>query len=191
MATETSLSRIPQPQSSAFSAMPCAFLLVNLILLKGRYAFGANKAYWKLLRLAVFRRATQRFDIYKISLLRSKIQNNRVYTLKRVLLRKIKNSSIQLLFVVDRSGQSGSKENFWRRSSKIWTGSGKTYCWIKRFGIFNPRKNIKWADLCIQCDRPTRFCWRFDVSKPFWDNRIHAHYASNIYSIPIAGIDAA
>ncbi len=75
---------------------------VNLILLKGRYSFGANKAYGNYYYDLLYSESDSVSIGVKISsLLRSKIQNNEVYTLKGFIEKNVKNSSIQLLFVVD------------------------------------------------------------------------------------------
>ena len=75
---------------------------VNLILLKGRYAFGAYKAYGNYYYDLLYSESDSVSIGVKISsLLRSKIQNNEIYTLKGFIEKNVKNSSIQLLFVVD------------------------------------------------------------------------------------------
>ena len=75
---------------------------VNLIFLKGRYAFGAGKAYGNYFYDHLFSEGDHvSIGIRISSLLRSKIANNEIYTLRGYIEKSIKNSSIELRFVVD------------------------------------------------------------------------------------------
>lgn len=75
---------------------------VNLMYLKGRYAYGGNKAYGSYYYDNLFSESDSASIGIRISgLLRSKIQNNEVYTLRGFIEKSIKNSSIELRFVVD------------------------------------------------------------------------------------------
>jgi len=75
---------------------------VNLIYLKGRYAFGAGKSYGNYYYDLLFSEGDHTSIGIRISsLLRSKITNNEIYTLRGFIEKSIKNSSIELRFVVD------------------------------------------------------------------------------------------
>lgn len=75
---------------------------VNLIYLKGRYAYGAGKSYGNYYYDLLFSESDHLSIGIRIStLLRSKITNNEVYTLRGFIEKNIKNSSIELRFVVD------------------------------------------------------------------------------------------
>lgn len=75
---------------------------VNLIYLKGRYSFGAGKAYGNYYYDHLFSEADNVSIGLRISaLLRMKIQNNELYTLRGYIEKSIKSSSIELRFVVD------------------------------------------------------------------------------------------
>lgn len=75
---------------------------VNLVYLKGRYSFGLGKAYGNYYYDLLFSESDNTSIGVRISsLLRSKIQNNEVYTLRGYIEKSIKNSSIELRFVVD------------------------------------------------------------------------------------------
>ncbi|WP_165851720.1 exodeoxyribonuclease VII large subunit [Chryseobacterium pennipullorum] len=75
---------------------------VNLIYLKGRYAFGGGKAYGSYYYDNLFSESDNISIGIRISaLLRSKIENNDVYTLRGYIEKSIKNSSVELRFVVD------------------------------------------------------------------------------------------
>lgn len=75
---------------------------INLIYLKGRYAFGGGKAYGSYYYDNLFSESDNLSIGVRIStLLRTKIENNEIYTLKGYIEKSIKNSSIELRFVVD------------------------------------------------------------------------------------------
>lgn len=75
---------------------------VNLIYLKGRYSFGGGKAYGNNYYDILFSESDNTAIGIRISaLLRSKIENNEIYTLRGFIEKNIKNSSIELRFVVD------------------------------------------------------------------------------------------
>lgn len=75
---------------------------VNLMYLKGRYSFGLGKAYGNYYYDLLFSESDNTSIGVRISaLLRTKIQNNEVYTLRGYIEKSIKNSSIELRFVVD------------------------------------------------------------------------------------------
>ncbi|MGE8512805.1 MAG: exodeoxyribonuclease VII large subunit [Chryseobacterium culicis] len=75
---------------------------INLIYLKGRYSFGGGKAYGNSYYDVLFSESDNISIGVRISaLLRTKIENNEVYTLKGFIEKSIKNSSIELRFVVD------------------------------------------------------------------------------------------
>ncbi|QPQ51696.1 hypothetical protein H3Z85_21105 [Chryseobacterium indologenes] len=75
---------------------------INLIYLKGRYAFGGGKAYGNYYYDNLFSESDNISIGVRVSaLLRSKIENNEVYTLRGYIEKSIKNSSVELRFVVD------------------------------------------------------------------------------------------
>lgn len=75
---------------------------VNLMYLKGRYSYGLGKAYGNYYYDLLFSESDHTSIGVRISsLLRSKIQNNEIYTLRGYIEKSIKNSSIELRFVVD------------------------------------------------------------------------------------------
>ncbi|SMP12534.1 MULTISPECIES: exodeoxyribonuclease VII large subunit [Chryseobacterium] len=75
---------------------------VNLIYLKGRYAFGGGKSYGNYYYDLLFSEGDHTSIGIRISsLLRSKITNNEIFTLRGFIEKSIKNSSIELRFVVD------------------------------------------------------------------------------------------
>ncbi|SIS71122.1 hypothetical protein SAMN05421786_1011164 [Chryseobacterium ureilyticum] len=75
---------------------------INLIYLKGRYSFGGGKAYGNYYYDHLFSESdTVSIGVKVSSLLRSKIQNNEIYTLKGFIEKNIKNSCVELRFVVD------------------------------------------------------------------------------------------
>ena len=83
---------------------------VNLIYLKGRYAYGGGKAYGNYYYDHLFSEGDHVSIGIRISaLLRSKISNNEVYTLRGFIEKSIKNSSIELRFVVDEIIQQEEK----------------------------------------------------------------------------------
>ncbi|SHM24456.1 Exonuclease VII, large subunit [Chryseobacterium carnipullorum] len=104
---------------------------VNLIYLKGRYAFGGGKSYGNYYYDLLFSEGDHTSIGIRISsLLRSKITNNEVYTLRGFIEKSIKNSSIELRFVVDeivqqeeRSISEEELERYGLIQKKLETGS--------------------------------------------------------------------
>lgn len=83
---------------------------VNLIYLKGRYAYGGGKAYGNYYYDNLFSESDNISIGVRISaLLRTKIVNNEVYTLRGYIEKSIKNSSVELRFVVDEIIQQEEK----------------------------------------------------------------------------------
>lgn len=83
---------------------------VNLIYLKGRYAYGGGKSYGNYYYDLLFSEGDHTSIGIRISsLLRSKITNNEIYTLRGFIEKSIKNSSIELRFVVDEIDQQEEK----------------------------------------------------------------------------------
>jgi len=104
---------------------------VNLIFLKGRYAFGGGKSYGNYYYDHLFSEGDHTSIGIRISsLLRSKVSNNEVYTLRGFIEKNIKNSSIELRFVVDEIIQQEEKsiseeelERYGLIQKKLETGS--------------------------------------------------------------------
>jgi len=83
---------------------------VNLIYLKGRYSYGAGKSYGNYYYDLFFSESDHTSIGIRISsLLRSKMINNEIYTLRGFIEKSIKNSSIELRFVVDEIIQQEEK----------------------------------------------------------------------------------
>lgn len=75
---------------------------VNLIYLKGRYSFGGGKAYVNYYYDFLFSESDSvSIGVKMPGLLRSKIENNEIYTLRGYIEKRLRNSSIDLVFVVD------------------------------------------------------------------------------------------
>lgn len=75
---------------------------VNLIYLKGRYSFGGGKAYVNYYYDFLFSESDSvSIGVKMPGLLRSKIENNEIYTLRGFIEKRLRNSSIDLVFVVD------------------------------------------------------------------------------------------
>ncbi|MCJ8153015.1 hypothetical protein MKJ01_04450 [Chryseobacterium sp. SSA4.19] len=75
---------------------------VNLIYLKGRYSYGGGKAYVNYYYDFLYSESDNTSIGVKMpGLLRSKITNNEIYTLRGFIEKRVKNSSIELIFVVD------------------------------------------------------------------------------------------
>jgi hypothetical protein len=75
---------------------------VNIIYLKGRYSFGGGKVYGNYFYDLLFSEGDHvSIGVRISSLLRSKMINNELYTLRGFIEKSIKNSSIELRFVVD------------------------------------------------------------------------------------------
>ena len=104
---------------------------VNLIYLKGRYAFGGGRSYGNYYYDLLFSEGDHTSIGIRISsLLRSKITNNEVYTLRGFIEKSIKNSLIELRFVVDeivqqeeRSISEEELERYGLIQKKLETGS--------------------------------------------------------------------
>lgn len=83
---------------------------VNIIYLKGRYSFGGGKAYGNYFYDLLFSEGDHvSIGVRISSLLRSKMINNEIYTLRGFIEKSIKNSSIELRFVVDEIIQQEEK----------------------------------------------------------------------------------
>lgn len=83
---------------------------VNIIYLKGRYSFGGGKAYGNYFYDLLFSESDHvSIGVRISSLLRSKMINNEIYTLRGFIEKSIKNSSIELRFVVDEIIQQEEK----------------------------------------------------------------------------------
>ncbi|MDR6515878.1 exodeoxyribonuclease VII large subunit [Chryseobacterium camelliae] len=75
---------------------------VNLIYLKGRYSYGGGKAYVNYYYDFLYSESdSTSIGVKMPGLLRSKIMNNELYTLRGFIEKRVKNSSIELVFVVD------------------------------------------------------------------------------------------
>lgn len=75
---------------------------VTVIYLKGRYSYGAGKTYVNYYYDYLYSESDNTSIGVKMpGLLRSKIVNNDIYTLRGFIEKRIKNSSIELVFVVD------------------------------------------------------------------------------------------
>ncbi|MDV7696028.1 hypothetical protein N6B72_03750 [Chryseobacterium soli] len=83
---------------------------VNLIYLKGKYSYGGGKAYGNYYYDYLYSEGDNTSIGVRISsLMRSTIINNEIYTLKGFIEKSIKNSSIELRFVVDEIIQQEEK----------------------------------------------------------------------------------
>jgi len=83
---------------------------VNLIYLKGKYSYGGGKAYGNYYYDYLYSEGDNTSIGVRISaLMRSKLINNEIYTLKGFIEKSIKNSSIELRFVVDEIIQQEEK----------------------------------------------------------------------------------
>lgn len=75
---------------------------VNLIYLKGRYSYGAGKAYVNYYYDFLFSESDNvSIGVKMPGLLRSQVINNEIYTLRGFIEKRLRNSSIELVFVVD------------------------------------------------------------------------------------------
>ncbi|KFE97549.1 hypothetical protein IX39_19960 [Chryseobacterium formosense] len=94
---------------------------VNLDLSKGRYAFGGGKSYANYYYDLLFSEDDHTSIGIRISsLLRSKITNNEIYTLRGFIEKSIKNSYIELRFVVDEIVQQEERSISEEELQKIW-----------------------------------------------------------------------
>lgn len=83
---------------------------VSLVFLKGKYVYGQGKSYAGYYYDFVYSESSPVSIGVKISaLLRTKIINNEAYVLRGFIEKKIKNSSIELVFVVDEIIQQEEK----------------------------------------------------------------------------------
>lgn len=83
---------------------------VNLIYLKGKYSYGGGKAYGNYYYDYLYSEGDSTSIGVRISsLMRSKIINNEIYTLRGFIEKSIKNSSIELRFVIDEIIQQEEK----------------------------------------------------------------------------------
>lgn len=83
---------------------------VSLVFLKGKYVYGQGKSYAGYYYDFVYSESSPISISVKISsLLRTKIINNETYVLRGFIEKKIKNSSIELSFVVDEIIQQEEK----------------------------------------------------------------------------------
>lgn len=75
---------------------------VNLIYLKGRYSYGGGKAYINYYYDFLFSESDNvSIGVKMPGLLRSQVINNEIYTLRGFIEKRLRNSSIDLVFVVD------------------------------------------------------------------------------------------
>lgn len=149
---------------------------VNLICLKGRYSYGAGKAYGNYYYDLLFSEGDHvSIGIRISSLLRSKITNNEIYTLRGFIEKSIKNSSIELRFVVDeiiqQEEKSISEEELQRYEliqKKLGTGSKDLEALI-RDKLLTGKKvriaNIYGNNAIVQKD----FTEGLDVSSAFFE----------------------
>ena len=159
---------------------------VNLIYLKGRYAFGGGKSYGNYYYDLLFSEGDHTSIGIRISsLLRSKITNNEVYTLRGFIEKSIKNSSIELRFVVDEIVQQEEKsiseeelERYGLIQKKLEIGS-KDLETLIRDKMLKEEKikiaNIYGNNAIVQKD----FSEGLDVSKGYFDS---TDYHCNITS---------
>ena len=83
---------------------------VSLVFLKGKYVYGHGKSYAGYYYDLVYSESSPASIGVKISsLLRTKIINNETYVLRGFIEKRIKNSSIELVFVVDEIIQQQEK----------------------------------------------------------------------------------
>ena len=83
---------------------------VSLVFLRGRYVYGQGKSYAGFYYDFIYSESSPVSIGVKISsLLRTKIINNEAYVLRGFIEKKIKNSSIELVFVVDEIIQQEEK----------------------------------------------------------------------------------
>jgi len=153
---------------------------VNLIYLKGRYAYGGGKSYGNYYYDHLFSEADNiSIGVRVSSLLRSKIANNEIYTLRGYIEKSIKNSSIELRFVVDeiiqqeeRSISEEELERYGLIQKKLETGS-KDLETLIRNKILKDEKvrvaNIYGNNAIVQKD----FSEGLDVSQMYFDVSDH------------------
>ncbi len=159
---------------------------VNLIYLRGRYAFGGGKSYGNYYYDLLFSEGDNTSIGIRISsLLRSKITNNEIYTLRGFIEKSIKNSSIELRFVVDEIVQqeerSISEEELQRYGliqKKLETGSKDLETLIRDKMLKDEKiriANIYGNNAIVQKD----FFEGLDVSRKYFDI---SDYSCNITS---------
>lgn len=159
---------------------------VNLIYLKGRYAFGGGKSYGNYYYDLLFSEGDHiSIGIRISSLLRSKITNNEIYTLRGFIEKSIKNSSIELRFVVDeivqqeeRSISEEELERYGLIQKKLETGSKDLETLIRDKMLKDEKvrvANIYGNNAIVQKD----FFEGLDVSRKYFDI---SDYSCNITS---------
>lgn len=153
---------------------------VNLIYLKGRYAFGGGKSYGNYYYDLLFSEGDHTSIGIRISsLLRSKITNNEIYTLRGFIEKSIKNSSIELRFVVDEIVQHEEKsiseeelERYRLIQKKLETGSKDLETLIRDKMLKDEKvrvANIYGNNAIVQKD----FFEGLDVSQKYFDISDH------------------
>lgn len=159
---------------------------VNLIYLKGRYAFGGGKSYGNYYYDLLFSEGDHTSIGIRISsLLRSKITNNEIYTLRGFIEKSIKNSSIELRFVVDeiiqqeeRSISEEELQKYGLIQKKLEVGSKDLETLIRDKMLKDEKikvANIYGNNAIVQKD----FSEGLDVSSPYFDID---NYSCNITS---------
>ncbi|WP_294297499.1 exodeoxyribonuclease VII large subunit [uncultured Chryseobacterium sp.] len=159
---------------------------VNLIYLKGRYSYGAGKAYGNYYYDLLFSESDHvSMGIRISSLLRSKIVNNEIYTLRGFIEKSIKNSSIELRFVVDeiiqQEEKSISEEELHKYEliqKKLEIGSKDLEALVRDKLLLNAKvtiANIYGNNAIVQKD----FAQGLDVSSSFFEI---SNYSCNITS---------
>ncbi len=154
---------------------------VNLIYLKGRYAFGGGKSYGNYYYDLLFSEGDHTSIGIRISsLLRSKITNNEVYTLRGFIEKSIKNSSIELRFVVDeivqqeeRSISEEELERYALIQKKLESGSKNLETLIRDKMLKDEKvrvANIYGNNAIVQKD----FFEGLDVSQKYFDISDHS-----------------
>nr|WP_314492092.1 exodeoxyribonuclease VII large subunit [uncultured Chryseobacterium sp.] len=154
---------------------------VNLIYLKGRYAFGGGKSYGNSYYDLLFSEGDHTSIGIRISsLLRSKITNNEVYTFRGFIEKSIKNSSIELRFVVDeiiqqeeRSISEEELERYGLIQKKLETGSKDLETLIRDKMLKDEKiriANIYGNNAIVQKD----FFEGLDVSRKYFDISDHS-----------------
>lgn len=159
---------------------------VNLIYLKGRYSYGAGKAYGNYYYDLLLSESDHvSMGIRISSLLRSKIINNEIYTLRGFIEKSIKNSSIELRFVVDeiikQEEKSISEEELHKYEliqKKLERGSKDLEALVRDKLLLNAKvtiANIYGNNAIVQKD----FAQGLDVSSSFFEI---SNYSCNITS---------
>lgn len=156
---------------------------VNIIYLKGRYSFGGGKVYGNYFYDLLFSEGDHvSIGVRISSLLRSKMINNELYTLRGFIEKSIKNSSIELRFVVDeiiqKEERSISEEELHRYEliqKKLELGSKDLETLVRNKMLKNEKvrvANIYGNNAIVQKD----FAEGLDVSGQYFE--IHDHSCS-------------